>query len=93
VINALACLVRGGLPAGLLWLLATVAPARAANATWHARAWQSDDGLPNNTVAGLAQTSDGYLWLGTPSGLVRFEKVENLKVQDSPGLAEPKPEQ
>lgn len=29
--------------------------------------------MPNNTVSGLAQTADGYLWLGTPSSLVRFD--------------------
>jgi ligand-binding sensor domain-containing protein len=37
--------------------------------------WTSEDGLPNNTVAGLAQTPDGYLWLGTPNGLARFDGV------------------
>lgn len=33
------------------------------------------DGLPQNTVAGLRQTSDGYLWFGTEEGLVRFDGV------------------
>src|SRR5207302_10645025 len=37
--------------------------------------WQSDEGLPDNTVYGLAQTPDGYLWIGTASGLARFEGV------------------
>jgi ligand-binding sensor domain-containing protein len=73
--NALACLFRKALPVGLLWLLATPAPARDTNATWLARAWQSDEGLPNNTLTGLARTADGYLWLGTPSGLVRFDGI------------------
>jgi signal transduction histidine kinase/ligand-binding sensor domain-containing protein len=40
---------------------------------WFVRPWQSDDGLPNSTVTGLAQTPDGYLWLATPSGLARFD--------------------
>ncbi len=43
---------------------------------WYSRAWQSDEGLPNNTVHALVQTPDGYLWLGTPSGLVRFDGIE-----------------
>ncbi|HEV2393970.1 MAG TPA: two-component regulator propeller domain-containing protein [Verrucomicrobiae bacterium] len=47
----------------------------APKSAWFARSWQSEDGLPNNTVMGLAQTPDGYLWLGTPSGLVRFDGV------------------
>lgn len=29
------------------------------------RAWQSEQGLPQNTVQAIAQTRDGYLWLGT----------------------------
>ena len=39
------------------------------------RVWQTDDGLPDNTVLGLAQGSDGYLWIGTPSGLARFDGI------------------
>lgn len=39
------------------------------------RVWQTDDGLPDNTVVGLAQGADGYIWIGTPSGLVRFDGV------------------
>lgn len=35
--------------------------------------WTVDRGLPHNTVLSLAQTSDGYLWIGTWEGLVRFD--------------------
>jgi len=38
-------------------------------------AWTSDSGLPQNSVFAIAQTSDGYLWLGTQEGLVRFDGV------------------
>lgn len=34
--------------------------------------WQIEEGLPQNTVEAILQTSDGYLWLGTEEGLVRF---------------------
>ena len=37
--------------------------------------WQREDGLPDTTVSALAQTVDGFLWLGTPKGLVRFDGV------------------
>lgn len=47
----------------------------ATNSSWFARSWQAGDGLPHNNVLGLAQTSDGYLWLGTPNGLVNFDGV------------------
>ena len=39
------------------------------------RSWQTDSGLPNNTVNAVAQTRDGYLWLGTDAGLARFDGV------------------
>jgi ligand-binding sensor domain-containing protein/signal transduction histidine kinase/CheY-like chemotaxis protein len=35
--------------------------------------WRADDGLPQNSVLALAQTRDGYVWLGTWEGLVRFD--------------------
>ena len=35
-----------------------------------------ENGLPQNTVQALAQTRDGFLWLGTEAGLVRFDGVE-----------------
>src|SRR6266487_2703011 len=36
--------------------------------------WSSEDGLPQNSVNCVAQTPDGYLWVGTRSGgLARFD--------------------
>jgi signal transduction histidine kinase/ligand-binding sensor domain-containing protein len=37
------------------------------------RAWQTDSGLPQNTVHSIAQTSDGYVWVATEEGLARFD--------------------
>src|SRR5580658_6517752 len=37
------------------------------------RVWQTQDGLPENTVQAFAQTPDNYLWIGTGGGLVRFD--------------------
>jgi len=34
--------------------------------------WGDSDGLPRNTVHAIAQTSDGYIWVGTEGGLARF---------------------
>src|SRR5687768_4632422 len=39
------------------------------------RVWETDDGLPQNTVTGIAETLDGYLWLATQGGLARFDGV------------------
>ena len=38
-------------------------------------AWQTEQGLPLNTVQALLQTRDGYLWVGTAGGLARFDGV------------------
>ncbi|MGE5339879.1 MAG: two-component regulator propeller domain-containing protein [Candidatus Omnitrophota bacterium] len=35
--------------------------------------WGLEDGLPQNAVHRVIQTRDGYLWLGTQEGLVRFD--------------------
>ena len=37
------------------------------------RVWQTQDGLPENTIQAFAQTPDHYLWIGTSGGLVRFD--------------------
>src|SRR5262245_64961112 len=34
-----------------------------------------EEGLPHNTIRAVRQTRDGYLWLGTYGGLVRFDGV------------------
>lgn len=43
---------------------------------WTVRTWQSDAGLPDNTVVGIDQTPDGFLWVATKTGLARFDGVE-----------------
>jgi ligand-binding sensor domain-containing protein/two-component sensor histidine kinase len=40
------------------------------------QSWQTDSGLPQNTVHALMQTRDGYLWLATEGGLVRFDGLQ-----------------
>ena len=38
-------------------------------------AWQTEQGLPQNTVQAVLQTRDGYLWIGTREGLARFDGI------------------
>lgn len=39
------------------------------------RIWRTEDGLPDNRIQAIAQTRDGYLWIGTHGGLARFDGV------------------
>lgn len=48
--------------------------------------WSIEDGLPENTIFAIAQTPDGYLWLGTYEGLVRFDGA-TFRVFDSSNTA------
>lgn len=50
--------------------------------------WQVDDGLPQSSVLTIVQTHDGYLWLGTAGGLVRFDgiKFHVFQPNNAPGL-------
>src|SRR5215471_17489830 len=71
----------------LIWL--GFAAARIAvgspRSEWSLRVWQSDDGLPNNNVTGLAQTPDGYLWMATSGHFARFDgvQIEELTASNS----------
>ncbi len=38
--------------------------------------WEMADGFPSNTVISIAQTPDGYLWIATFKGLVRFDGMK-----------------
>lgn len=73
-------------PGGLVWgqvrqVGAGVTPARAAESranlplesAFTVRSWEAEDGLPENTIPAMTQTPDGYLWLATFNGLVRFD--------------------
>ena len=74
--RALACL---GALAG--WsLFCAVVSASPENMDWVARTWQSDDGLPDNNVTGIGQTSDGFLWITTQGGLARFDGLQFKRV-------------
>ncbi len=44
------------------------------------RAWRIDEGLPDNRVQAVAQTADGYIWVGTHNGLAKFDGANFLPV-------------
>jgi signal transduction histidine kinase/ligand-binding sensor domain-containing protein len=40
--------------------------------------WKIRDGFTKGEINAIAQTPDGYLWLGTEFGLLRFDGIKNL---------------
>jgi ligand-binding sensor domain-containing protein/signal transduction histidine kinase len=50
--------------------------------------WQTENGLPQNTIHAVVQTRDGTIWLGTDDGLVRFDGSEFkvFTVETTPAL-------
>jgi signal transduction histidine kinase/ligand-binding sensor domain-containing protein len=73
-------MVRSHFCVPLAALLTPLAAFSSTNSAWFMRAWQTDDGLPNNHVTAVAQGSDGCLWVGTPAGLMRFDGVRFTEV-------------
>lgn len=51
--------------------------------------WTTDNGLPQNSVRGIEQTPDGYLWFTTFDGLVRYDGVKFtvFDKNNTPGIA------
>jgi ligand-binding sensor domain-containing protein/signal transduction histidine kinase len=60
----------------------------AADSPFTVDVWNTEDGLPQSSVIALTQTRDGYLWLGTLNGLVRFDghAFTPFNVNNTPGL-------
>jgi diguanylate cyclase (GGDEF)-like protein len=74
---------RPALLPALLWLVALLDSApgpaldpRKAITQYSHQIWQAREGLPQNSIHAMIQTRDGYLWLGTQEGLVRFDGVQ-----------------
>lgn len=65
-------------------LLACCAPSLALNSSldinqYAHHAWTIRDGFFKGMVLSIAQTPDGYLWLGTEFGLLRFDGVRPVE--------------
>jgi signal transduction histidine kinase/ligand-binding sensor domain-containing protein len=82
-------------PKACLWLVFSMASAGAWGlepttplASYGRQTWVMENGLPQNTVQVVQQTRDGFLWLGTEAGLVRFDGVgfEVFDKTSSPAL-------
>ena len=68
--------------------LAFLGAAAPALAQYHFDSWTTDNGLPHNSINSMLQSHDGYLWLATPDGLVRFDGVRftSFTKSNTPGI-------
>ncbi len=71
----LACMLLAGCPVAFA-LNPALDVSQYAHTTWKIR-----DGFPKGQVISIAQTPDGYLWLGTEFGLFRFDGVRSVAWQ------------
>jgi ligand-binding sensor domain-containing protein len=54
--------------------------------------WGTENNLPSSTVTAVAQTPDGYLWVGTYDGLARFDgaRFVTFDPANTPELSQPR---
>ncbi len=55
---------------------------------FHQTAWSVNEGAPSE-ISALAQTEDGYLWIGSPRGLFRFDGVKFEEYKPQTGVELP----
>jgi ligand-binding sensor domain-containing protein len=72
--------IREWITIGAIGCLLTPAPASALDPTvrltqYRHTAWRVQDGSFAGAPNALAQTADGYIWIGTTAGLVRYDGV------------------
>ena len=63
--------------------LSPVDSARMAVSQYRIDGWQTEQGLPQNTVQAMYQARDGHLWLGTGGGLARFDGTRFVTFENS----------
>jgi ligand-binding sensor domain-containing protein len=70
----------------LLWCPQARAQNPALDVSQYAHtAWTYRDGFVQGAVNAIAQTPDGYLWLATQNGVVRFDGVRTVPLPLAPG--------
>jgi signal transduction histidine kinase/ligand-binding sensor domain-containing protein len=77
------------LPCALALILAVIgAKARADDSPFVVDSWSVEEGLPDSEAISVLQGSDGYLWIGTQHGLVRFDgnRFTVFNQMNTPGL-------
>jgi ligand-binding sensor domain-containing protein/signal transduction histidine kinase len=84
-------LIRRMLPLAMLLLCVLIfrlPAAEQSSSPFVVNSWGNEEGLPQSSVISVIQTKDGYLWLGTLNGLVRFDGIHFtiFNENNAPGL-------
>ncbi len=85
-ISAVLALIALGTLYVLLWCPHALALNPSLDVSQYAHTpWTYRDGFAQGAVNAIAQTPDGYLWLATQSGVVRFDGVRTVPLPLAPG--------
>lgn len=83
------CLAAACPVCGLIQAALPAPPGSSLPPSYRVDTWKTEQGLPQNSVKEILQTRDGYLWMGTQFGMVRFDGV-SFRIFDrpsTPGMA------
>jgi signal transduction histidine kinase/ligand-binding sensor domain-containing protein len=85
----LAFILQAALSRGAICLFTICISISNARAQYRFDQWTADTGLPQNSIHAIHQARDGYIWLVTSDGLVRFDGVRFtvFNKSNSPGIA------
>lgn len=77
--------------AATLWLVLSLSfvqatPKDGYNPEYLVENWSATEGIPENSALVVAQTPDGYLWIGSTAGLLRFNGHDFTRASRSGGL-------
>jgi diguanylate cyclase (GGDEF)-like protein len=81
LLGGLACVVAPASPAGAIDRHTYLPQCRLD-------IWTVRDGLPSRDINAIVQTPDGFIWLGTSAGLIRFDgnTFDTFNTKNTPGL-------
>ena len=70
--------------------LLLLCPSPVPGQSYRVQNWNIEDGLPDTRISAIGQTPDGYLWVGTPKGLARFDgtRFTIFNSASTPGLVD-----
>ena len=80
------------LAASAVFFWGAIPALRAAATEYLVDGWSTENDLPSSTVTAVAQTPDGYLWVGTYDGLARFDGARFVTFDpvNTPQLTQPR---